>query len=148
MNFSYVNIEKKQIKDFKKIEKVLKLDKSVKIDCSLFPIIEDAENGCGLAMAELRDAFTDGKNGVAPSYILAKYFSKKCFHLMKDYPAFFTPENYLFSLRAEIQVDYNFKNFEKADINLVKAIKFMISNLPHQKWDFTLLELLKKRLYQ
>lgn len=144
MNFLYVNNEKKQITDYEKIKKVLGLDKSVIIDSSLFPIIEQAENGCGLAMAELRDSFTEGKNGVSPNYILAKHYSRLCFELIKDFPEFFSNENYLFTLRADVQIDYNFKKIKEGNIGLLKAVRFMVAELPPDKWDYSLIDLVKR----
>ncbi|MCB0651508.1 MAG: hypothetical protein KDC85_09560 [Saprospiraceae bacterium] len=112
-------------------------DNSFMIDSDLLPLFDKAENGCLSSQIKLAVAFCEGE-GAKKNEALARKFEKLMFDTTDDYrfklAALWNP-----AIRAHERGD-----LEDMKAYFHKVIDFMQENVPMEKWDFSLFEVMEK----
>ncbi|MBR9919542.1 MAG: hypothetical protein GYB31_01805 [Bacteroidetes bacterium] len=132
MNFQYYKLKNHKIGNIKTIQNVLTIGgKSVFLDSKYLPVIEAAENGDITAIAELAEAFRDGRQGLKRNYFLARHYT----NLMQEN----AKRNLILAEEAYRNsgfLELSFGNFENAIEDYKKAIYIMHQHLPFEEWEF------------
>ena len=118
-------------------------DEKLIIDAKYIEVIEAAEYGHCTAWLELQSGFAKGGKGIPRNYKMARYYTDimlkettKCPILRKD------PQLKFDSLRASAYLEYNSNNLERAKLEFLKLVKFMVSKMPFDNWDFQIFDIL------
>ena len=134
---------KTHIEDMEAVQKVVKLSGSI-IDTKLFPLIDEAEMGDLVAMAELWEMFVYSYNNVTPSYEGAKYYWDKIAEENRE-----ETNPIILSSRLNTKT-FMLAKFEDDDEKyaevLMEAFKYMVANVPVERWNNEIFSMMQNSL--
>lgn len=109
------------------------------IDANYLIVMEAAERGLFTAMCEMAIVFSEGSKGAPVNYRLAKGYQEAILQVNQATSDF---QVVVESLKNFGLLERNFGNLEAAKAYFVEAIQLMTTELPPEKWDFSIFSFL------